>query len=160
MQWFHDTKISRRTFLAGTGALGAATAFQLNPLMQALVNAGVVHAANPIPIPGSGKWVPTVCQGCTTWCMKEAYVQDGRVFHVRGNQHSKITGKSGCVRQSMALTELYDPDRVRYPMKRTNPRKGRGEDPGFVRISWEEAMDTFAEKLLELRQKGEPYKYM
>ena len=160
MQWFHDTKISRRTFLAGTGALGVVTAFQLNPLTQALVNAGVVHAANPIPIPGSGEWVPTVCQGCTTWCMKEAYVQDGRVFHVRGNQHSKITGKSGCVRQSMALTELYDPDRVRYPMKRTNPRKGRGEDPGFVRITWEEAMDTFAEKLMELRQKGEPYKYM
>ncbi|TVP82200.1 MAG: dehydrogenase [Thioalkalivibrio sp.] len=92
--------------------------------------------------------------------MKEAYVQDGRVFHVRGNQHSKITGKSGCVRQSMALTELYDPDRVRYPMKRTNPNKGRGEDPGFERITWEEAMDTFAEKLMELRRKGEPYKYM
>ncbi len=158
--WFHDTKISRRTFLAGTGALGALTAFQLNPLMQALVNAGVVHAANPIPIPGSGERVPTVCQGCTTWCMKEAYVQDGRVFHVPGNQHSKITGKSGCVRQSMALTELYDPDRVRYPMKRTNPRKGRGEDPGFVRITWEEAMDTFAEKLLDLREHSVPERCM
>ena len=160
MQWFNEQKISRRAFLAGTGALGVATVFQLNPITQGLVRAGLAHAADPIPIPGSGKWVPTVCQGCTTWCMKEAYVQDGRVFHVRGNQHSKITGKSGCVRQSMALTELYDPDRVRYPMKRTNPNKGRGEDPGFVQISWEEAMDTFAEKLMELRRKGEPYKYM
>lgn len=160
MQWLQQNKISRRTFLAGTSALGVATAFHLNPLTQALIKSGVVQAASPIPLPGSGKWVPTVCQGCTTWCMKEAYVQDGRVFHVRGNQHSKITGQSGCVRQSMALTELYDPDRVRYPMKRTNPRKGRGEDPGFVQISWEEAMDTFAEKLLELRRKGEPYKYM
>ena len=160
MQWFNEHKFSRRAFLAGTGALGVVTAFQLNPITQGLVRAGLAHAADPIPIPGSGKWVPTVCQGCTTWCMKEAYVQDGRVFHVRGNQHSKITGKSGCVRQSMALTELYDPDRVRYPMKRTNPRKGRGEDPGFVRISWEEAMDTFAEKIMELRRKGEPHKYM
>ncbi len=160
MQWFNETKISRRAFLAGTGALGVVTAFQLNPITQGLVRAGLAHAAEPIPVPGSGKWVPTVCQGCTTWCMKEAYVQDGRVFHVRGNQHSKITGKSGCVRQSMALTELYDPDRVRYPMKRTNPRKGRGEDPGFVRISWEEAMDTFAEKLLDLRERGVPERYM
>ncbi len=157
---FLDHKVSRRAFLAGTGTLGVLTAFQLNPITQGLVRAGLAHAADPIPSPGSGKWVPTVCQGCTTWCMKEAYVQNGRVFHVRGNQHSKITGKSGCVRQSMALTELYDPDRVRYPMKRTNPKKGRGEDPGFVRISWEEAMDTFAEKLLELRSKGEPHKYM
>lgn len=160
MQWFNETKISRRAFLAGTGALGVVTAFQLNPITQGLIRAGLAHAAEPIPAPGSGKWVPTVCQGCTTWCMKEAYVQDGRVFHVRGNQHSKITGKSGCVRQSMALTELYDPDRVRYPMKRTNPRKGRGEDPGFVRITWEEAMDTFAEKLLDLRERGVPERYM
>ncbi|MBS0002726.1 MAG: molybdopterin-dependent oxidoreductase [Thioalkalivibrio sp.] len=160
MQGFNEHKLSRRAFLAGTGALGLATLFQLNPITQGLVRAGIAHAADRVPTPGSGKWVPTVCQGCTTWCMKEAYVQDGRVFHVRGNQHSKITGKSGCVRQSMALTELYDPDRVRYPMKRTNPRKGRGEDPGFVRISWEEAMNTLAEKLLDLRERGVPERYM
>ena len=147
--------LSRRTFLAGTAAAGAATTLAFHPATS------WSFRDDPVGFkPGSGKWMPTVCQGCTTWCMKEAYVQDGRVFHVRGNQHSKITGKSGCVRQSMALTELYDPDRVRYPMKRTNPNKGRGEDPGFVRITWEEAMDTFAEKIMELRRKGEPHKYM
>ena len=147
--------LSRRTFLAGTAAAGAATTLAFHPVTS------WSFRNDPVGFkPGSGKWMPTVCQGCTTWCMKEAYVQGGRVFHVRGNQRSKITGKSGCVRQSMALTELYDPDRVRYPMKRTNPNKGRGEDPGFVRITWEEAMDTFAEKIMELRRKGEPHKYM
>ena len=39
-------------------------------------------------------------------------------------------------------------------MKRTNPRKGRDEDPGFVPISWDEALDTVAKKLLEIRAKG------
>ncbi len=112
MQGFKKHKRSRRAFLAGTGALGLATRFQLNPITQGLVRAGLAHAGEEIPVPGSGEWVPTVCQGCTIWCMKEAYVQDGRICHVRGNQHSRITGKSGCVHQSMALTELYDPDRV------------------------------------------------
>ena len=148
------TRITRRGFLAGSAAAGGATALSLNPFVWALANNRVKF------VPGSGQWLPTVCQGCTTWCVKEAYVQDGRVLRIRGHQKSKITGTSGCVRQNMALTELYDPDRVRYPMKRTNPNKGRGEDPGFVRITWEEAMDIFADKLIELRQKGEPHKYM
>ncbi len=39
-------------------------------------------------------------------------------------------------------------------MRRTNPRKGRHEDPGFVPISWDEALDTVAKKLLEIRALG------
>ncbi len=149
------SQLSRRTFLAGSAAVGGAAALGFNPL--------TAWSVKDVPggfTPGSGQWLPTVCQGCTTWCVKEAYVQDGRVFHIRGHAKSKITGTSGCVRQNMALTELYDPDRVRFPMKRTNPNKGRGEDPGFVRISWEEAMDLLADKIIELRQRGEPHKYM
>jgi anaerobic selenocysteine-containing dehydrogenase len=32
-------------------------------------------------------------------------------------------------------------------MKRTNPRKGRAEDPGFVPVSWDEALETIASRL-------------
>jgi anaerobic selenocysteine-containing dehydrogenase len=149
-----NTSITRRGFLTGGATVGCATALSINPLTGAFADGRAWFA------PGSGKWLPTVCQGCTSWCVKEAYVQDGRVLRVRGHHKSKITGTAGCVRQNLALAELYDSDRVRYPMKRTNPKKGRGEDPGFVKIGWEEAMDTFAEKLMELRRKGEPHKYM
>ena len=44
-------------------------------------------------------------------------------------------------------------------MKRTNPKKGRGEDPKFVPISWDEALGTVADKMMELRKNGEPEKY-
>jgi anaerobic selenocysteine-containing dehydrogenase len=60
----------------------------------------------------------------------------------------------------MALQQVYDPDRVKVPMKRTNPKKGRNEDPKFVPISWEEALNTIADKIMELRQNRETYKYM
>lgn len=44
-------------------------------------------------------------------------------------------------------------------MKRTNPSKGKGINPGFVPISWDEAMDTIATKLMELRANNETHKF-
>ncbi|MDP6735953.1 MAG: molybdopterin-dependent oxidoreductase, partial [Nitrospinaceae bacterium] len=55
---------------------------------------------------------------------------------------------------------LYDPDRVKVPMKRTNPRKGKGIDPRFVPISWDEALGTVADEMMELRNAGEPEGFM
>ncbi|MFC2066981.1 molybdopterin-dependent oxidoreductase [Chloroflexota bacterium] len=46
----------------------------------------------------------------------------------------------------------YDPNRVRYPMKRVAER-GKGQ---FVRISWDEALDTIAKKLVETKEKHGP----
>ena len=152
------TDLSRRKFVAGSAAAGGLAVSGIQPLAFALPWDSAEDPAAPTP--GSGEWIPTVCQGCTAWCVKQAYVQDGRVMRIRGHEKSKIYGTAGCVRQNTALVQLYDPDRVRYPMKRTNPNKGRGEDPGFVRITWEEAMDLFAEKVLALRERGEPHKYV
>ena len=45
-------------------------------------------------------------------------------------------------------------------MKRTNPKKGRNEDPKFVPISWDEALGTIADKIMELRNNNETHKYM
>jgi anaerobic selenocysteine-containing dehydrogenase len=60
----------------------------------------------------------------------------------------------------MALQQVYDPDRIKTPMKRTNPKKGRKEDPKFVPISWDEALNTIADKIMELRKNNETHKYM
>ncbi|MBI2372091.1 MAG: molybdopterin-dependent oxidoreductase, partial [Deltaproteobacteria bacterium] len=42
-------------------------------------------------------------------------------------------------------------DRLQYPMKRTRPKGD--PDPGWVRISWDEALDTVARRLLEIRER-------
>jgi anaerobic selenocysteine-containing dehydrogenase len=44
------------------------------------------------------------------------------------------------------------PDRLKYPMKRAGER---GEDK-WERITWDEALDTIAKKLLELKEKYGP----
>ncbi|MCC6475067.1 MAG: molybdopterin-dependent oxidoreductase [Burkholderiales bacterium] len=59
-----------------------------------------------------------------------------------------------CVKAYGLVQKLYNPHRVLHPMKRTNPRKGRDEDPGFVPISWDEALDLLAGKLREVRAGG------
>ena len=51
------------------------------------------------------------------------------------------------------MQALYNPTRIKYPMKRTNPR---GEDPGWVRITWDEALDIAAKGLQENMDKYGP----
>ncbi|MEW6738746.1 MAG: molybdopterin-dependent oxidoreductase [Nitrospirota bacterium] len=153
-------EIKRRDFLKAGVAAGAAMALtgpSLNAFAQVpkpLAGEKVSGSTDP------GKWVPSTCQGCTQWCPCEFFVQNGRAVKVRGNQLSKVNGGYCCPRGHLMLQELYDPDRVKVPMKRTNPKKGRGEDPKFVPISWDEALGIVADKLLELRKNNEPHKFL
>ena len=59
-----------------------------------------------------------------------------------------------CVRAYGLIQKTYNPHRVLSPMKRTNPNKGRDEDPGFVPISWDEALDAICERLNDIRARG------
>ncbi|MCK5009317.1 MAG: molybdopterin-dependent oxidoreductase, partial [Deltaproteobacteria bacterium] len=148
-------KIKRRDFLKLSAAAGAAVTVG-KPVLNAFAEeakAKVVIGELP------GEWKPTTCQGCTTWCPAEVFVQDGRAVKVRGNRYSKQNEGNVCPRGHLSLQQVYDPDRVKVPMKRTNPKKGRGIDPKFVTISWDEALNTIADKMMDLRNAGEPEKY-
>jgi anaerobic dimethyl sulfoxide reductase subunit A len=54
-----------------------------------------------------------------------------------------------CVRGRAQKWRVYSPERVKYPMKRVGKR-GEGK---FERITWEEALDTIANKLTEVKEK-------
>ncbi len=146
-------RINRREFLKATVVAGVAVAAN-GPLLNALAFAQKTPGAD------NGNWIPSTCQGCTAWCPVEFFVQSGRATKVRGNQFSKANNGYCCPRGHLMLQQLYDPDRVKVPMKRTNPLKGRGVDPKFVPITWDEALDIVADKMLELRKNNEPDKFM
>lgn len=152
--------MDRRTFLKLGAVAGGAAALAAQPLAAFAEAPGAVEdaSASSGSSKSSGKWVMSSCQGCTSNCAVRVYVQDGRAIKVEGNPNAK--GNHGCVcpNAMLALQQQYDPDRVKYPMRRTNPEKGRGIDPGFVPISWDEALDEIAERLLELRNNGEAHK--
>ncbi len=148
--------VSRRKFLKTTMVTGAtlATGAGLVPDLKFLASAGTDKSNE------KGRWLPATCQGCTSWCSKQVYVINNRAVKLRGNPHSKVCVGAACVRSHLALQQVYDPDRIKTPMKRTNPKKGRNEDPQFVPISWDEALNTIADKIMELRKNNETHKYM
>ena len=145
-------KVKRRDFLKAVVAAGAAVALN-GPVLNVFANGKDQKTGSGGTEPG--QWIPSACQGCTTWCAIEIFVQKGRAVKVRGNQFSKSNGGYVCPRGHLILQQLYDPDRIKVPMKRTNPKKGRRVDPKFVPVSWDEALDTVADKLLELRKNNE-----
>lgn len=156
MQEFLDNiSLSRRSFIKASATTGAAFALGtgLKPELKAFAAAGDVSN-------GKGQWLPATCQGCTSWCSKQVYVVDGRAVKIRGNPNSNVNVGAGCVRSHLSLQQVYDPDRIKTPMKRTNPKKGRNEDPRFVPITWDEALGTIADNIMELRKNNETHKYM
>lgn len=105
-----------------------------------------------------GKWVSTICTQCNMGPDPiRVRVVDGKAVEITGNPaleaHTPSRGQH-CVKALGLIQKLYNPVRIKGPMKRTNPKKGPGEDPGWVEISWDEALDLVAQKFKEVRQKG------
>jgi phenylacetyl-CoA:acceptor oxidoreductase len=102
--------------------------------------------------------VPTYCYNCVSGPdLLSVKVIDGVARSIEPNYEAgQIEPSCGrpCVKAYGLIQKTYNPNRVLTPMKRTNPRKGVDEAPGFVPISWEEALDTVAAKLNDIRRRG------
>lgn len=100
-----------------------------------------------------GEWKASFCSGChQPTCATKVKVVDGIAVEVKGDLNSPTNKGTLCPRGNSILFNLYNPYRVKAPLKRTNPNKGLEEDPGWMEISWEEALATTSEKLKEIRE--------
>jgi len=90
--------------------------------------------------------VYSMCSMCSVRCPIEVTVEDGRAVWLQGNPHDKAIGASLCAKGSAGLALEYDDDqRPQTPLIRMGPRGG-GQ---WRRASWDEALDTIADKLKE-----------
>ena len=103
--------------------------------------------------------VASTCQGCLSNCPVKVTVEDGRAVKVRGNNASSATGGGVCPALAITLEQEYDPDRVATPLRRRSPRKGRGVDPEFEPVTWDEALDEIADRMMALRRAGHPERF-
>ncbi|MFQ6082697.1 MAG: molybdopterin-dependent oxidoreductase [Candidatus Aminicenantia bacterium] len=102
------------------------------------------------------RWIPSVCQECSGRCGIIVRVIGDRVVKIEGNPyHSTNRGKL-CPKGHAGLQTLYNPDRLKGPMKKI----GGKDSKEWKSISWEEAIDTVAKKLINLRNSGEPYSFV
>lgn len=90
-----------------------------------------------------------ICGFCGGKCLVDAYIKDGKIIKVEGCKSLKSPNKGTlCVKGAALKQALYHPERLLYPMKRVGKR-GEGK---FQRISWEEALDTIAQKMRETKE--------
>ncbi|MDY7546445.1 molybdopterin oxidoreductase family protein [Glaciimonas sp. CA11.2] len=80
---------------------------------------------------------------CPDTCALLVTVQDGVATEVRGDPDHPSTAGVLCTKVSRYTERTYHKDRLLHPMKRVGV-KGEGK---FVRISWDEALDTIATRL-------------
>jgi anaerobic selenocysteine-containing dehydrogenase len=150
--------IDRRTFLKVSALSGAAVGAGkiLGPLDT--------HSAQPLPAKNPGvleeKWVATSCLNCQARCAIRVRVVNGKAVKITGNPVSRVSDGEICPRGHIGLQVLYDPGRIRTPLKRTNNQKGNGVDPKWVSITWDQALGEITNRLNKLREKGEPNKLL
>lgn len=91
--------------------------------------------------------VSTFCPLCVSRCGAKATLTDG-AFVALHPDPSHPTGQALCVKGKAAPEIVNHAERLTHPLRRTNPKGA--DDPGWQRISWDEALDTVAAHLLTL----------
>jgi anaerobic selenocysteine-containing dehydrogenase len=89
------------------------------------------------------------CALCTAHCATVATVADGKVVRLEADADHP-NGGVFCLKGKAAPELVYHPDRLNYPLKRTRPKSD--VDPGWQRVSWDEALDDIAHRLHSIRE--------
>ncbi|NIS61720.1 MAG: molybdopterin-dependent oxidoreductase [Proteobacteria bacterium] len=102
---------------------------------------------------GVETWVPTVCQQCSGGCGIRVRLIAGWPVKITGNPLHPVNRGTICPKGEAGLQALYDPDRIKGPLR----RKGRRGSNNWEEISWDEAIRTVAGELLAIRDGGDAH---
>jgi anaerobic selenocysteine-containing dehydrogenase len=89
--------------------------------------------------------VKTVCGMCGgDTCGIDVRVQGGKIVDIKGTREFPANRGQLCPQAGAAIALTYDPERLQHPMRR--------DGTGWRRISWDEALDTIAERLARVKE--------
>lgn len=136
------TKLSRRRFLqtaaAGTAVLSL-PAVRLRAADEPVEQKGESYSQN---------W----CEMCFWKCGLTAKTVNGKVRKLEGQKACPSNYGKLCAKGNSGVYQVYDPDRVKYPMIRVGER-GEGK---FRKATWEEAIAYIAEKANAVKEQYGP----
>ena len=93
------------------------------------------------------------CGLCIARCGCVAVVEDGRFTRLEPDP-SHPTGQALCAKGRAAPELVYHPERLTHPLRRTRPKGD--PDPGWQRISWDEALDLTAAAMRRIAERHGP----
>ena len=136
-----DDLTSRRNFLKWSALLGGATALGGGGLL--LPWNSEIEKQKTAAVAGHKIFRTANTPECLH-CALLAHVENGQLVKVTGDPDFNVLA---CARGISRIRQLYSPHRLKYPMRRAGKRgEGRWE-----RISWEEALDTIADRYRRIR---------
>ena len=103
-------------------------------------------------IPGDDVRIPSVCKMCGNGCGILAHRVNGVVVKIEDNPDNPHNFGKLCAKGHAAIMALYDPDRLRRCLKRTNPLRGPGQDPRWKEIGWEEAIAEVVSRMRKIAE--------
>ena len=89
-----------------------------------------------------------VCRSCSAGCGVNMYIENGKIMKVEGMPEFPSNHGTLCPKGIATPEVVYAKDRILHPLKRAGKR-GEGK---WERISWDEALDTIAEKLKQIKE--------
>lgn len=143
---------SRRTFLKWSGAAGGAAALVSTTSFLGMPSA----RAESEPEADDAKIVWSACTvNCGSRCPLRLEVQDGVVTRVlpddTGTNDLGSQQVRACVRGRSIRHRIYNPDRLKTPLKRKEGTK-RGEEQ-WEEISWDQALQEITDKMKDIKSK-------
>src|SRR5690348_9720002 len=103
--------------------------------------------------PSSLQRTHTFCGLCVARCGAVAIVEDGRFTQLEPDP-SHPTGQALCAKGRAAPEIVYSAERLTHPLRRTRPKGDL--DPGWERISWDEALEATAAALRRVAERYGP----
>jgi anaerobic selenocysteine-containing dehydrogenase len=150
-------KVDRRSFL-GLG-LGAAAGIAVSPMALKLMDDSSIlsqttkvwpWALDHPPFDGEVTYESSVCSLCPGSCGISVRKIDDRPVKIEGLAKYPINDGGACLHGIAGLQYLYDPARIKTPLKRNGDK--------FEEISWDDAISLVSSKLSDIRTSGNPEK--
>lgn len=96
--------------------------------------------------------IKSACRMCHGVCQVLVHMEGERVVKITGDPESPTSRGYICRKGAASVELLYHPDRVLQPLRRAGKR---GENK-WTPISWDEALDEMAERLLKIKRESGP----
>ncbi|MEF9877432.1 MAG: molybdopterin-dependent oxidoreductase, partial [Gordonibacter sp.] len=155
--------LTRRNFLKTTGAVAGVTAIAGSGVALTSLSADKALADEATGA-AAEQVFRTSCRGnCGSRCPQEVVVREGKVVRTTAAQlpgEDKVRRRL-CVKGYTQPQRLYEPDRLKYPMKRTSwsPDNPSGDQRGngdWERISWDEAIEIVSTQIGAIMEQHGP----